>query len=683
MNKELKNKIERLYKQIDDLRYHYHVENDPEVTDKMYEGLMDELRKIELNHPEIISSDSPTQRVAGVPADKFEKIAHIVPQWSFDDAFNEEDLLGWQARNLKILVNLFGKRPSDLDYTCELKIDGLHMVLTYEDGILVTGATRGDGKVGEDVTQNVRTILSVPLKLREKVSLVAEGEVWMDRNVFKKLNICRAQRGEALFANPRNAAAGTIRQLDAKVVEERKLALTAYDISYGEVPQTQDRELMRLKELGFKTDDSWKVCKNVGEILEFWKKWEMKKNSKDFWIDGVVIKVNQKKYQDALGVTGKSPRWAIALKFPAEQGTTVIKEIYVQVGRTGALTPVALMEPVQLAGTTVTHATLHNFDEIERLGVRVGDHVVVEKAGDIIPKVIRVLDKMRNGSEKKVAVPKKCPICGSNVKRKEISDKKTFRQAQGKQAESAGIFCLNEKCYAQELENLIHFVSKKAYNIDGLGKKIVEQLLQEGLIKNPADIFTLKVGDLEPLERFAEKSAENLVSSIQESKKISLSRFIYALGIKLVGEETAIAVAKKFLDLNKIMDASIEELEEVGDVGPRVAKSIDNYFKKNKNKKLVEDLLGNGVKVLKEENSSILKKFLNKTFVLTGTLTSLTRDEAKQKIRLLGGDISGSVSKQTDYVVAGDNPGTKYEKAIKLGVKILKESEFLSILKRG
>ena len=389
---ELRDKIKRLYKQIDDLRYRYHVENDPSVTDKMYEGLMDELKKIEEANPDLVTPESPTQRVAGVPLDKFTKIKHIVPQWSFDDAFDKDDLKNWQERNLKILEKELGSRPVDLDYTCELKIDGLHIVLTYENGSLITGATRGDGKVGEDVTQNIHTIMSVPLKLKENVSLVAEGEVWMDRKHFKSLNIEREKNGEPVFANPRNASAGTIRQLDPKVVAKRKLAVIAYDISHGLILDTQKDELVKLKDLGFKTENDWKICKNVDDILDFWKKWGKKKDSKDFWIDGVVIKVNQKKYQDILGVTGKSPRWAIAFKFAAEQGITKIKDIYVQVGRTGALTPVALMEPVKLAGTTVTHASLHNFDEIERLGVRIGDRVVVEKAGDIIPKVIRVLD---------------------------------------------------------------------------------------------------------------------------------------------------------------------------------------------------------------------------------------------------------------------------------------------------
>jgi len=685
MNKNLQSKIKRLYSQIDDLRYRYHVLNDPEVTDQMYEGLMDELRKIEEKNPELITPESPTQRVAGKPLDKFKKIQHTVSQWSFNDAFTKEDIEDWQTRINKILEKKLGKRPSDLDYTCELKIDGLHMVLTYEKGKLITGATRGDGKVGEDVTQNVRAIGSVPLKLKEDVSIVAEGEVWLGAKMLEKLNKKRAEKGEALFANPRNAAAGTIRQLDPRVVAERNLVLTAYDISGGDVPDKQSVELKKLESLGFKTDDNWKICKNIKEIIDFWKYWEKNKEKEPFWIDGVVIKVNQKKYQDMLGVTGKAPRWAMALKFSAEQGTTIIKDVYVQVGRTGALTPVALMEPVKLAGTTVTHATLHNFDEIDRLDVRIGDTVVVEKAGDIIPKVVRVLEKMRKGSEKKINIPKKCPICHSSVERREISSRSPaesrLHAGGNKQTKSAAIFCNNTKCYAQELKRIIHFVSKKAYDIDGLGKKIVEQLLNEGLIKNPADIFTLTKGDLEPLERFAEKSADNLITNIEKSKEITLARFIFSLGIKHLGEETAIRLSNEFGSLKKIMTASLEYLENVEDVGPVVAQSIVEYFKNKDNQKLIGELLGNGVRILKNKKIKTLKQSLSgKTFVLTGSLESISRDEAKEKIRSLGGDVSSSVSKNTDYVVVGEDPGSKYDRAKELGVNIIKEAEFLKLL---
>ncbi len=670
---DLNKHIEKLRAQIDDLRYRYHVINDPEVTDAMYEGLMDQLKKIEQEHPELITSDSPTQRVAGKPAEKFEKIVHSVAQWSFDDAFNEEDLSNWQERNLKFLEKELDRRPTDLEYVCELKIDGLHMVLTYENGVLKTAATRGDGRVGENVTQNIRTILSVPIRLKESVSLVAEGEVWLDRKMLDKINVEREKNNEALFANPRNAAAGTIRQLDSSIVAARKLCLTAYDISAGDAPDTQSGELECLKELGFKTDIHWKICKNLKAVLEFYEEWGKKKNSQPFWIDGIVIKVNQKKYQNALGFTGKSPRWAIAFKFPAEQGTTKIKEVYVQVGRTGALTPVALMEPVKLAGTTVTHATLHNFDEIDRLGVRVGDMVVVEKAGDIIPKVLRVLDKMRTGEEKKIKRPTKCPVCGGEVGAQGVS-----KTSNGEN--SVAIYCLNKNCYAKELEQLIHFVSKRGFDIDHCGEKIVEQLLDEGLIKDAADLFVLTVGDLESLDRFAQKSAQNLVEAVEKAKHISLSRFINALGITHVGEETAEDLAEHFGTLENFSKTTFEELQSINGVGERVAQSIVDYFKNKKNLNFIEKLLANGVVIEKvaQRKGGVLS---GKSFVLTGSLEGMSRDEAKQKIKSLGGEVSESVSKKTSFVVVGAEPGSKYEKAKKLGVKILTEKEFLELVK--
>ena len=679
MKKEIVQHLEKLRSQIDDLRHRYHVLNDPEVTDAMYEGLMDELRKIEEAHPSLVTPDSPTQRVAGEPAKGFKKVPHQVPQWSFNDAFNEEDLNAWSDRVVRMLTKKLGEPPKDLTYSVELKIDGLHIVLTYKKGSLVTAATRGDGKIGEDVTANIRTIQTVPLKLKEPIDLIAEGEAWMDRKHFASLNTRREKAGEPLFANPRNASAGTIRQLDPKIVAERKLSLTAYDISESGdtkadiTTSTQMEELRVLKKLGFLVDSHSKEVSTMSEVIEFYKKWQKKKDAQPYWIDGLVVKVNQKEYQDALGFTGKAPRWAIALKFPAEQGTTKIKDIYVQVGRTGALTPVALMEPVQLAGTTVTHATLHNFEEIARLDVRVGDTVVVEKAGDIIPKVVRVLEKLRDGSEKKVGPPKKCPICKAEIKKLAIGNK----------GESgAGMYCTNKKCYSQELRRLEHFVSKKAFNIDGFGKKIVEQLVQEGLIKNAADIFTLTKGDLAPLERFAEKSAENLVAAIDASKDISLARFIFALGIPLVGEETAIRLASHFGTLKKIMSASQEVLAEVDDVGEKVAASLVSYFSDDEYRKLIEELRVNGVTIRKgEAGNKTSGKLEGKTFVLTGTLQSMTRDDAKEMIRHAGGTVSGSVSKKTDYVVVGENPGSKFDKAKALNIKTLDEIGFQQLVR--
>jgi len=451
--------------------------------------------------------------------------------------------------------------------------------------------------------------------------------------------------------------------------------LTAYDISAGEAPPTQSQELDRLKELGFKTDTHWKVCKTFKEILSFHDYWQNKKNSQPFWIDGVVIKVNQKKYQDLLGYTGKSPRWAIAFKFPAEQGTTKIKEVYVQVGRTGALTPVALMEPVKLAGTTVTHATLHNFDEVERLGLKVGDTVVVEKAGDIIPKVVRVLEKMRTGEEKSVKRPINCPVCGSKVGGQPISKARKIETGS-----SVALYCLNKNCYAKELESIVHFVGKHAFDIDHCGEKVVEQLVNDGLIKDAADLFTLTVGDLEPLERFAHKSAQNLVAAIEKSKQISFDKFINALGIIHVGEETAEDLAQHFGSLDRLRKSTFEDLSSVDGIGQRTAESIVEYFKNKKNSEFVDKLIKNGV-IIKTIEKKTGGKLTNQIFVLTGSLETMSRDEAKQKIKTLGGSVSESVSKRTNYVVAGFEPGSKYEKAKKMGVKILNEQEFLKMIK--
>ena len=669
---ELKTKLSRLRAQIDDLRYRYHVLNDPEVTDQMYNRLMDELSDIEDQHPNLITPDSPSQRVAGQPLEKFEKVRHTVPQWSFNDGFDETDVREWEDRILRLLEKEFGQRPADLSYVCELKIDGLHIVLTYAKGKLQMAATRGDGAIGENVTQNIKTIDSVPLTLTKPIDLVAEGEVWMSGEMLQKVNAERKKRGEPLYANPRNLAAGTIRQLDSRIVAGRRLTLTAYDISGGRIPATQAEELEQLKALGFKTDPHWRLCRRVDEILTFWREWEKKKDSQPFWIDGIVIKVNQKKYQDRLGYTGKAPRWALALKFAAEQGTTRIKDIYVQIGRTGALTPVALMEPVRLAGTTVTHATLHNFDEIKRLDVRVGDKVVVEKAGDIIPKVVRVLGKMRTGKEKKVGEPRRCPVCGSAVERRTIADKK--------QGKSAALFCANPRCYGQELERIAHFVGKRAFDIDGLGEKIVAQLVHEGIIKNAADIFTLIEGDLEPLDRFAEKSAGNLVRAIETAKKVTLPRFLFGLGIPQVGEETALRLADHFHTLKMIMDASLEALDAVPDVGINVARSIYEFFQDKNSRKLIDELFKNGVKVRSPKSEVRSRKLIGKTFVLTGTLSSMTRDQAKEKIRAWGGNVSESVSKKTDYLVAGESPGSKFEKAKMLGVKIVGEEQLKRLL---
>lgn len=670
---EAKKRIEKLRQEIERYRYNYHVLDKLDISEAALDSLKKELYDLEALHPDLITPDSPTQRVAGKALDKFEKIVHKVAQWSFDDAFTAEDMENWQEKIFNYLEKQTGQRPETIEYMCELKIDGLHIVLTYEKGYLQVAATRGDGKVGENVTQNIKTIESVPLKLSESVDIVAEGEVWLGRKMLEKINKEREKTGEAVFANPRNAAAGTIRQLDSKIVAARKLNTFIYDLSDGEIPATQENELQRLEKLGFKVNKFRRLCENLSEVVEFWQEWQKKKDSQDYWIDGIVVKVNQRNQQNILGYTGKAPRWAIAFKFPAEQATTVVEEVYVQVGRTGALTPVARVRPVRLAGTTVTHSTLHNFDEIERLGLKVGDTVIMEKAGDVIPKILKVLPGLRTGKEKSIPTPHQCPVCGSAVSRKVIKEEKGEK--------GAVLYCQNKNCFAQELEMISHFVSKKAFDIDHCGEKIVEQLVNEGLIKDAADLFTLTVGDLEELERFGEKSAQNLVEAIGAAKEVSLPRFINALGITQVGEETAEDLAEHFNDLKKLMAADYETLRQINGVGEKVAREILAYFSQKKNREFVEKLLANGVEIQKQKAKSKKDgKLFGQSFVLTGTLQTMSRDKAKEKLKELGADVNESVSKNTSAVIAGENPGSKFDKAKKLGVKILNEEEFLKLI---
>ncbi|MFA5076459.1 MAG: NAD-dependent DNA ligase LigA [Patescibacteria group bacterium] len=671
--KSAKERIAKLRKQIDDLRYRYHVLDDPAVSDEVYDSLTIELKDLEAKYPQFRSATSPTQRIGGQPLAKFTKVKHVVRQWSFNDVFNQTELADWQERILKILEKEIGRRPS-LEYCCELKIDGLHIVFTYVKGQLKLAATRGDGLIGEDVTQNIKTINSVPLELKQPVDVIVEGEVWLSSEQLERINQDRRERGEPEFANPRNAAAGTIRQLNPQIVANRKLDCFVYDWSGGQesLPSTQLEELVGLEKLGFKINQHYCLCKDLDQILKFWQEWSQKRTKQAYWIDGIVVKVNQREYQQKLGYIGKAPRWAVAFKFPAEKVTTVIEDIKIQVGRLGTLTPVAHLRPVKLAGTTVKRATLHNEEQIRRLGVKIGDTVVIRKAGEIIPEVVEVLPKLRSGAEKEFRMPIHCPICGSAVKRQEISDKK--------QNKSVGIFCTNPQCFAQEKAQIIHFVSRKAFDIDGLGERIVEQLMNEDLVKDAADIFRLELSDLEPLERFAEKSAENLIKAINQSKKIELAKFIYALGIKNVGEETAINLANHFRNIKKLSQAKLEELQIVSDIGGVVAESIVNYFRESRNLKLIERLQALGIKVHSPQSTVHSGKLAGKNFVLTGSLISLSRDEAKAKIRALGGEISESVSRKTDYVIAGKAPGSKYNKAKELGVGIISEQEFLNLL---
>jgi len=672
--KEIKERVEKLRKVIDRHRYLYHVEDKPEITDEVYDSLMEELRSIEERYSELASPTSPTQRVGGEPLDHFEKIHHEMRQWSFDDVFSFNELVKWEEKIKRLIEKYPMLADESLEYCCEIKIDGLKIILTYEKGEFVRGATRGDGVIGEDVTQNLKTIGSIPLVLNKKIDIIAVGEAWLSDKELSRLNKEREKNGEAPFANTRNAAAGSIRQLDSKIAANRRLDSFVYDIdkiNSLEIPTTQVKELKLLEDLGFKVNQHLTLCKTVHDVEKFYKAWVNKRMKQDYDVDGIVIKINSRKIQDALGYTGKSPRFGIAYKFPAEKVTTIVDDIKVQVGRTGALTPVAHLRPVRVAGSTVSRATLHNEDEIKRLDVCIGDTVVIQKAGDVIPEVIEVVKDLRRGTEKKFNMPNKCPICGEQVQKKTIGAGKI---------KSAAHYCSNKKCYAQEKERIVHFVSRKGFNIEGFGEKIVEQLINEGLISDFADIFELTKGDLEPLERFGEKSAINLVEAIKKSRNISFAKFLFALGIFHVGEETANLLAGRFDTLKNLQKTSREELEEIEGVGGVVAQSIVEWFKDKHNKDTLERLLDD-INIISADKKKGKLPLAGKTFVLTGSLLKLSRDNAKEKIRTLGGKVSSSVSLQTNFVVAGSDPGSKHKKAKELGVKILDEETFLKMIK--
>ncbi|MBU4353621.1 NAD-dependent DNA ligase LigA [Candidatus Parcubacteria bacterium] len=664
--KQAKKRIEKLKKVINYHRYLYHVLDKQEISDAALDSLKHELYQLERQFPEFVVSDSPTQRVGGAPLKKFFKIAHKVRQWSFEDVFTEQEIRDFDARVKRMLEKSLGvEKKLQIEYACELKIDGFKIILEYEKGILKSAATRGDGLTGENVTQNVKTIESIPLRLENDADIVVEGEVWMSRREFGRLNKEQAEKRLPLFANPRNAAAGAIRQLDSKIAASRKLDSFVYGLSQSsfQSPKTQIEELKKLKELGFKVNKNFKLCRNINEVIDFWKEWRKKNNKEDYWVDGIVVKLNRRDLREALGYTGKAPRFAVAFKFPAEQTTTIVEDIQIQIGRTGVLTPVAYLRPVLVAGSTVSRATLHNEEEIKRLGLKIGDTVIIQKAGDVIPEVVKVLKELRAGREREFKMPEKCPICeGQLVREKESPITK----------------CVNKKCAFRHRRELYYFVSKSGFNIEGLGPKIINAFLDNGLIQDAADIFDLKEGDLAPLDRFGEKSAENIIKSIGERREISLVRFITALGILNVGTETAGILAERFGSIENLKKAGTEELKSIKNIGEVVAESIFNWFKDPHNKIFLERLL----KRIKIKNIAKKKgvKFGGKIFVLTGSLKSMPREDAKEKIRTEGGHTAESVSKNTDFVVAGEEPGLKYEKAKKLGVKILNEEQFLKML---
>ncbi len=669
--KETIERAKKLRDAVNHYRYLYHVLDQEEITPEALDSLKHELATLEEKYPELVTADSPTQRVAGKALEQFQKINHVVPQWSFNDAFSEEDIRAFDERVKKII----GRSP---EYLVELKIDGLKIVLSYEEGILKTAATRGDGQIGEDVTSNVRTIESVPLKLEEPLTLIVEGEIWMPKSVFHKLNKERRKHGEELFANPRNIAAGSIRQLDPKVAASRHLDTFIYDVAYleqrsdlkgsqGLTLSTQEKELKFLKKLGFKVNPHFQKVSDIEGVIKYWKNWEKKKDGEDYLIDGVVVKVNEKELQDKLGYTGKAPRFGIAFKFAAEQVTTVVENITLQLGRTGVLTPVAILRPVSVAGSTVSRATLHNEDEIRRKDIRIGDTVVLQKAGDVIPEVVRVVEEMRTGKEKVFKFPTHFPLCGGDGRIERIPGQAAYR-------------CVSKNSYEQQRRKLSYFASRNVFNIDGLGPKIVSQLMAAELISNFDDIFTLKKGDLETLERFGEKSIDNLLTSIEKARNVTLARFIASLSIPQVGEETGRDLAKHFGTAEKFAKASVEELQKIEGVGPIVAEAVVEWFKDAENRKLFERLLKQ-VRIQSVKHPVLDRLSLSgQKFVLTGTLQGLAREEAKEKIRQFGGEVSESVSKKTSYVVAGRDAGEKLKKAQELGVRILNEEEFLNLL---
>ena len=668
---EAKVRIEKLRKVIDETRYRYHVLNDPTVTDADYDSLMKELVELEQKHPEFYDANSPSQKVGGEPLKKFKTVPHQHPMLSLNDAFDETELKNWYDRAARLVGE---EAINKAGFYCELKMDGLAVSLIYEKGELIYALTRGDGKVGEDVTSNIKTIKSIPLKLRDNSKyynlvnnkrIEIRGEVYMPTSSFEALNKERAKNGEPLFANPRNAAAGSLRQLDPKISASRNLNFMGYAL-LGVDTKTHEEEHKIVSDLGLPSNGHNEFCHSLDEISKTWHEWEKKRPKLPYQIDGMVININNEKLFEKLGVVGKAPRGAIAFKWPAEEVTTIIEDIEVRVGRTGVLTPTAHFKPVVVAGSTVSRATLHNQDEIEKKDIRIGDTVVIRKAGDIIPEVVKSIIELRTGKEKKFKMPNECPMCGGKVERK--PGEAAFR-------------CLNKNCFAVEFRFLEHFVSKSAFDIDGLGPKILEKLLSEGLIHDASDLFTLKVGDLEPLERFAEKSAQNAISSIEQSKEISLPRFIYALGIRNVGEQTAIDLAEKYRTIENLMEADLEDINAIYDVGPVVAKSIYEYFQDKKNTTFVKKLLENGVKIHGMEKKEGKAGVSDKTFVFTGGLDSMTRDDAKALVRKYGGNISESVSSKVDYVVAGEEAGSKLDKAQKIGVKIISEQQFLKMIK--
>jgi DNA ligase (NAD+) len=652
------------------IRYHeyrYYVLDDPEISDAAFDRLMNRLKEIEAAYPELVTPDSPSVRVGGTPREGFQTVRHDRAMLSLDNAFSYDALRDWDRR----VRETSGRE--DIEYIAEHKFDGLSISLQYEDGVLVRGVTRGDGTTGEDVTPNVKTVRSVPLRVEsatlKKAKLPADfevrGEIMMTRESFEALNRQQEQSGGKIFVNPRNAAAGAIRVLDPTITAQRRLDFFAYYLYVdGKVPFAKHSDSLQvLKQLRFRASDDWKLCDGIEKVTDYCTAWDTRREKLAYDIDGVVIKVNSTPLQNELGFTAKAPRWAIAYKYPARQETTVVNDIIVQVGRTGTLTPVAVLEPVQVGGVTVSRSTLHNMDEIDRLGLQIGDTVLIERAGEVIPHVLKVVKEGK--PRKPFHMPKECPVCGS-----------TIHKAEGEVAYR----CVNAACPAKLKESLLHFAGRHAMNIDGLGEKIADQLVEKGMVKDVADLYALKQDGVANLERMAEKSAQNLLEEIAASKKNPLSRLIFALGIQFVGERTGQLLAEHFSSLEDFAAAKTEELENVSEVGPKVAASIVEFFSETANRNLVKKLYKAGVHPIAEKRAVKSQKLAGKSFVFTGGLANRSREEAGELVLQHGGKVSSSVSKKTDYVVVGADPGSKYDKAKELGAPILTESEFEKLL---
>lgn len=660
MNNNIKKRIDELINILKKANEEYYLEDNPTLTDQEYDRYMQELISLEDRYPKLVREDSPTINVGTKVQDKFNKVTHQIPMLSLGNVFNEEELRAFDERI---------RKEDNPQYVCELKIDGLAISLTYEKGVLVRGATRGDGIVGEDITKNIQTIKSIPLVLNKEIDIEVRGEVYLSKTSLEKINKEREKKGETLFQNCRNAAAGSVRNLDPKVTKERNLDCLIYHLpnpsDYGIKTHFESLEFM--KELGFNTNyNANELVGSIDKVLDYIKKWTKKRNSLPYDIDGIVIKVNDLKMQNRLGFTAKVPKWATAYKFPAEEVTTRLIDIIFTVGRTGKITPNAVLEPVRVAGTTIRRATLHNKDNVTARDIRIGDFVVIKKAGDIIPEVVRPLKERRTGEEKAFVMTSSCPICNSVLIRKE---------------EEADYYCPNNTCPARKIENIAHFASRDAMNIDGMGESVVEELYNEGFITNIIDLYNLNnyKDELINLEGYGPKKIENLKNAIEKSKSNSLEKLIFGLGIRNVGVKTAKVLARNFKTLDIFMKATEEELTNIPDIGSIIAKSIIDYFNDEENQKIIDKLKELNINMEYINNSQYEEKdeFKGKTFVLTGTLVNITRDKASEIIENLGGKVSSSVSSKTSCVIVGDNPGSKYDKAIKLNIPIWQEEEFL------